>query len=1110
MNKRARNIAQYSLDDTGQFIVADYNSARPFSSFLPGIAGVNGIPLWVFYVNRGQCLCSMGTQDKDHAIMEFLPANSAYDLVTRHGFRTFVKLPDGAPAAFYEPFQRHYRDHHVKRVQRMIISPSQLTLEELNHTLNLKFTVAYSPVPQDKYAGLIRTLHIQNLGSSPVDLEGLDGLPVIVPYGVDNFALKNMRRTIEAFVEVRNLDRKAPFFKAKVETADRPDVSRITRGNFYVGFEINQAGTELVSPIVDPGKIFGSRTDYSFPERYLDEPAENLVKSQLLECQLPCAMGLFRASIPAGESYTYASIIGHASSLEALNGMLPRLVTRDYVKTKAHANREVIDVLTQHNLICSSKPELDHYARQNFLDNTMRGGFPFTFAGEGSHTTLHLYSRKHGDLERDYNDFCLMPTRYSQGNGNFRDINQNRRSDLLFNPDIGASNVEYFYNLIQLDGFNPLVLKEIHFRADDRDRVCGVLDKFIAPERMQAVAAFLTEPFTPGALLTFLEEHGIGSVDNPDALLGELLNRCRRITVTDHGEGFWVDHWTYNLDLLENYLALYPDKFHDLLFSADRFTFHNSSYRVQPRDYKYVLWEGEVRQLGAVVSDKNKAATTEELSQHRDQVRVHSGKGDVYYTSLFGKILCLIVNKLASLDPEGVGVEMEAGKPGWYDALNGLPGLMGSSLCETLEVKRHILFLMEHLADYEKNHTEVAVFSELAEFMEKLHDLLTGDLSSLEFWDAASKAKEEYRNKTRSGISGEASTVTLARIQEFFAAAIMKLEQGIEKARDPESKTVFTYFHHEVTDYEVIETPHHNGEQKPPAFEDGLVHVRPLKFRQLPLPLFLEGPVHYLRCRPGEKVAREFAAHIKTSALFDKSLKMYKVNASLEDQPMTIGRAKVFSPGWLENESIWLHMEYKYMLELLRNGLYPEFYEDFKNVFIPFLSPDMYGRSILENCSFLASSAHPDPTIHGNGFVARLSGATAEFIHILQLMILGPRPFRVSPEGELQLALMPALPGWLFTSESKTLRLFEEGEWHEIELPPGTFSFMFLGRILVVYHNSVLKDTYGKTGVTPTEWKITDQDGNIRTFDREVLTGTPAVEIRDRSINRIDIKLRKH
>jgi len=45
--------------------------------------------------------------------------------------------------------------------------------------------------------------------------------------------------------------------------------------------------------------------------------------------------------------------------------------------------------------------------------------------------SFNVYSRKHGDLERDYNFFMLSPTFLSQGNGNYRDVNQNRRNDVL-------------------------------------------------------------------------------------------------------------------------------------------------------------------------------------------------------------------------------------------------------------------------------------------------------------------------------------------------------------------------------------------------------------------------------------------------------------------------------------------------------------------------------------------------------------------------------------------------------------------------------------------------------------------------------------------------------
>lgn len=62
---------KYSLDEGGRFSIENYNWAKPISNFLPGIAGKWGIPMWVYYVSKHQGVCSLGIQDKDHAIMEF-------------------------------------------------------------------------------------------------------------------------------------------------------------------------------------------------------------------------------------------------------------------------------------------------------------------------------------------------------------------------------------------------------------------------------------------------------------------------------------------------------------------------------------------------------------------------------------------------------------------------------------------------------------------------------------------------------------------------------------------------------------------------------------------------------------------------------------------------------------------------------------------------------------------------------------------------------------------------------------------------------------------------------------------------------------------------------
>ena len=92
MDKFSAKKAGYRLGPTGEFIIENYNHSRPFSNLFPGIAGKYGIPMWTFYVNRGQCISSFGIKDKDHAILEFLPANQAWERVTTHGFRTFIKV----------------------------------------------------------------------------------------------------------------------------------------------------------------------------------------------------------------------------------------------------------------------------------------------------------------------------------------------------------------------------------------------------------------------------------------------------------------------------------------------------------------------------------------------------------------------------------------------------------------------------------------------------------------------------------------------------------------------------------------------------------------------------------------------------------------------------------------------------------------------------------------------------------------------------------------------------------------------------------------------------------------------------------------------------------
>merc|ERR1712238_652668 len=114
-------------------------------------------------------------------------------------------------------------------------------------------------------------------------------------------------------------------------------------------------------------------------------------------------------------------------------------------------------------------------------------------------------------------------------------------------------------------------------------------------------------------------------------------------------------------------------------------------------------------------------------------------------------------------------------------------------------------------------------------------------------------------------------------------------------------------------------------------------------------PMFLEGPVRYMKTiQDDEKKMTDMYERVLTSVLRDEQLKMYYLSASLTGQSYDMGRQVAFSPGWLENQSIWMHMSYKYYLQLLRGKLYDKFFAEYRGGgILPFMDPDTYGRPLI-------------------------------------------------------------------------------------------------------------------------------------------------------------------
>lgn len=1093
--------SDYTLHSDGRFVIKNYNEQKPFSNFLPGIAGLYGTPMWVFYVNRGQAIASFGTKNKDNAILEFFPANKAYQAVTSLGFRTFIKVVDSRGTVVYEPFRESLAPASARPVQSMEVSSNELVIREVNKSLGLEITVRYFTVPGEPLAALAREVEFKNTSHGALNLEVLDGLPQVNPYGMNEFFVKSMSRTIEAWMVVENLaHKKAPFFKLKVDATDRPEVTLIEEGNFYFGcVDERGKGGRLLDPIVDPSKIFGSLLDFSQPKVFCGTTPFKVPSDQITQNRLPCAFSFAALRLPRGGSKKLRSFFGQARSVELLNRYASRAKNPDYFEAKQLENRRLIESIKAPLFTATASTAYDLYCGQTYLDNVMRGGMPVHLGSNDRGAAFYVYSRKHGDLERDYNRFLVEPTYFSQGDGNYRDVNQNRRNDVWFDPRVRDVNIKTFLNLIQLDGFNPLVIKGTSFHFKNTPESRKILAKAIGKKQAGLCAHFLSRSFNPGEFYRFLEEAGAITRPGFKKLMAELVPFISREERAEHGEGFWTDHWTYNLDLIESYLSIFPEDRDETLFKKHEYTFYDNDHRVVPRDEKYfVKKNGQVRQYQSVILDKEKGAVLATRGKHAALVRTRFGRGDIYKTNLFVKLLCLFTNKLASLDAAGIGVEMEADKPSWYDALNGLPGLLGSSLPETFELKRLALFMIQSLEEGKADLTqEHSLPVELTEFIRRLEIHLQEYFKSKNtskdfiFWDGATTAKEMFRKETAFGLSGKEKTIAFAQIKGYLEHAREKIEIGLERAFDAKSRLYPTYFQNEVVRHRVLK-----GKVKPSAFQ------------QTALPYFLEGPVHALKVEKDPSRRRELLKAVRGSELYDSKLGMYKVNAPFLATSLEVGRACVFSPGWLENESIWLHMEYKFLLEMLKSGMTEEFFKDFQKALIPFQPAERYGRSVLENSSFIVSSAFIDPSLHGGGFVARLSGSTAEFLTMWLIMNVGKRPFILGPDGKLSLRFEPYLPAFLFTKE-ETERAFisKEGEESKIKIPKDSLAFMFLGKTLVFYHNPKRLDTFGKQRVAVKKITLQNTRGEKVEFRGDTVSGPYAARVRDEFIPRIDIEL---
>lgn len=980
-------VKYYFEGDT--FVIEDYQNAKTFSSFLPGVAGEDGKPLWAFYATIGQVMAGFGVNDKNTPITPFDSANLAYQNIGLRSFRTFYRVNRDV----YAPFAKK------DATQTLRVDKAQIVISEQNDTF--KTVITYSSVPHQNYAALIRKVEITNITSNSLDVEILDGLPIFFPNGLSNFAYKELVSLMAAYCEVHNKENNAPFIKFKTSTGDHAVVEESHSGNAYISIDTKG---ERLFPIFDLKYIFGNDEGLMEPLGFMNKTSQEFVSGeQQSENKMPCAFSYANKRLNPGETYSFYSLYGTFDDIHHFQKVYENL-TAEKIETLIKDSNELIANLLAPLEVKTNDIRFDRYMKQTFLDNNLRGGFPILLPNANGGEVYYVYSRKHGDMERDYNQFSIPSKYYSSGPGNFRDVNQNRRNDLYFYPFVGDYNIKLFFNLIQVDGQNPLNVAPLHFIGLPEFSIEKISHHFNNRPLLNKVRELLATGFEPSEMFTLLKDNSELLNIDPTELFTIILGQSKQTIIANFAEGYWIDHWTYNVDLLLNYASVYPDKMRHLLLDND-YRYFYSLVRVEPRYEKYCLLpDGKIRQYGAIDLAKVRQDAEQRGQDLKKTAWLKDKEGNEIRATLAAKILNLITIKFATLDNEGLGVEMECEKPGWNDAMNGLPGLFASGVSETVELLRLTNFALTYFPLLkDENITLLNEQYKLLKGVEKhLKMLNKGEIDRFTYWDDVSTIREQFRASLIYNASGKTKEIKVTQVIRILNLFKKALDEALVRLRKIGNGILPTYLYYEVTKYEKNGCVNHLGYET----------VRALEFSRYELPPFLEANARVLKLGPKYN-KRQTINKIKQTGIYDKQLGIYKTCADIDDEPFEIGRIHAFTKGWLERECNFLHMTYKYLLGLLKSGFVQEFYAEAEKNFVYLMDPHIYGRSPSENSSFIVPTCNPDKSNHGRGFFARLTGANAEMINIYTLMFFGDHLFS-EQNGVLSFRLNPKIDKKLF------------------------------------------------------------------------------------------------
>jgi hypothetical protein len=677
-----------------------------------------------------------GRKNPDNAIFPYYTDDKIHDTYEITGSKTIIIAEINNKKYLWEPFSLNL----IYDIQRNIYKNdlgNKIIFEEINNDLNIIFQYSYEN--SEKY-GFIKKSKIINKNSEKIEIDIIDGLQNILPYGVEKLVQDAKSTLIDGYKKVELIkDVNLGIYRLSSVPVDRAEPSEALSANIVWGIfnniknkkillSSNQLNNFRKGKIVKEEReikgekgaylvnlqfelenekewkiVFDLNYDYSKLVKLIKEiKNDNIIEE--LENDIEAGYKELKRFIRLSDGIQFTN--DKLNDRRHLSNVMFNIMRggifykdyfidkKDYLKYLNNCNKEIYNEFK--NSFEEISDEVNYFELINHVEKFNNQHLV--------RITLEylplIFSRRHGDPSRPWNIFNI-DIKNEKGEyqfyyqGNWRDIFQNWESLAISYPGFIFSMITKFLNASTIDGYNPYRITK------------------------NGIDWELHDPEDPWSFI-----------------------------------GYWGDHQIiYLLKLLELANEYYPEKLKEFL-NKDIFTFANVPYRI--KKYEDIKKDPQ----NTIDFDDDLNALIEKLEKEigYDAKFVLNGKTPrlVNFTekllvSLHAKIYNFILD---------AGIWMNTQRPEWNDANNALVGY-GVSVVTLCYISRFLKFTKELYKNSNENSYKLS--KELAELTDNIYSIFD---NSRDYLNNEFDAKKRLEITDKLGLAGEKYREVVYKLKE--------------------------------------------------------------------------------------------------------------------------------------------------------------------------------------------------------------------------------------------------------------------------------------------------------------------------------------------------------